>query len=154
MKTITTEENKRMLALSCIIADVKAENMELEQLVHQLMDDYNEAVRQQHGLEKRKDKDEDTAKQTLGEMRQMSDYCDKLERENGQLKKYASAIDSFMKEENLYTSPGTSCPYVQGSPAVASPPCLECDSFLRLIDGCGVVCRKVLEVAEIVRQKR
>lgn len=153
MKTMTTEENKRMLALSCIIADVKAENMELEQRVQQLMDDYNEAMRQL-AMQKRKDKDEDSAKQTLGEMRQMSDYCNKLERENEQLKKYASAIDSFMKEENLYTSPGTSCPYVQGSPAVASPPCLECDSFLRLIDGCGVVCRKVLEVAEIVRQKR
>lgn len=150
---MTTEENKRMLALSCIIADVKAENMELEQRVQQLMDDYNEAVRQL-AMQKRKDKDEDSAKQTHGEMRQMSDYCNKLERENGQLNKYASAIDSFMKEENLYTSPGTSCPYVQGSPAVASPPCLECDSFLRLIDGCGVVCRKVLEVAEIVRQKR
>lgn len=143
-----------MLALSCIIADVKAENMELEQLVHQLIDDYNEAVRQQHGLEKRKDKDEDTAKQTLGEMRQMGDYCNKLERENGQLKKYVSAIDSFMEEENLYTSLDTSCPYVQGSPAVASPSCFVCDSFLHLIDGCGVVCRKVLEVAEIVRQKR
>lgn len=153
MKIMTTEENKRMLALSCIIADVKAENMELEQRVQQLMDDYNEAVRQL-AMQKRKDKDEDSAKQTLGEMRQLSDYCNKLEREDEQLKKYASAIDSFMKEENLYTSQGTSCPYVQGSPAVASPSCLECDSFLRLIDGCGVVCRKVLEVAEIVRQKR
>lgn len=38
---MTTEENKRMLALSYIIADLKAENIELVQRVHQLVDDYN-----------------------------------------------------------------------------------------------------------------
>ena len=36
-----TEENKRMLALSYIVADLKAENIELAQRVHQLVDDYN-----------------------------------------------------------------------------------------------------------------
>ena len=46
-----TEENKRMLALSCIVADLKAENMELEQRVHQLVDDYNDVVRQLDGNE-------------------------------------------------------------------------------------------------------
>ena len=57
-KTMKTEENKRMLALSSIIADLKAENMELEQRVHQLVDDYNDVVRQLNGKEKRKDKDQ------------------------------------------------------------------------------------------------
>ena len=72
---MTTEENKRMLALSCIVADLKAENMELEQRVHQLMDDYNDVVRQLSGNEKRKDKDQ--LKQELFEMREQ---YDKLER--------------------------------------------------------------------------
>lgn len=80
---MTTEENKRMLALSYIVADLKAENIEMTQRVHQLTDDYNDAVRQQHGLEKRKD--EDSSKQTLGEMLKMRDHCDELERKNGEL---------------------------------------------------------------------
>ena len=80
---MTTEENKRMLALSYIVADLKAENIEMTQRVHQLTDDYNDAVRQQHGLEKRKD--EDSSKQTLGEMMKMRDHCDELERKNGEL---------------------------------------------------------------------
>lgn len=80
---MTTEENKRMLALSYIAADLKAENIEMTQRVHQLMDDYNDAVRQQHGLEARKD--ENSSKQTLGEMMKMRDYCDELERKNGEL---------------------------------------------------------------------
>ena len=41
-----TEENKRMLALSYIVADLKAENMELVERVHQLVDDYNDVVKQ------------------------------------------------------------------------------------------------------------
>ena len=41
-----TEENKRMLALSYIVADLKAENMELVERVHQLVDDYNDVVQQ------------------------------------------------------------------------------------------------------------
>nr|DAL19105.1 MAG TPA_asm: hypothetical protein [Caudoviricetes sp.] len=82
---MTTEENKRMLALSYIVADLKAENIEMTQRVHQLMDDYNEAVRQQHGLEMRKD--ENSSKQTLGEMMKMRDHCDELERKNGELER-------------------------------------------------------------------
>lgn len=35
------ETNKRMEALACIIADLKAENMMMTERVHQLMDDYN-----------------------------------------------------------------------------------------------------------------
>lgn len=77
------ETNNRMEALAYIIADLKAENIELVQRVHQLTDDYNDAVRQQHGLEKRKD--EDSSKQTLGEMLKMRDHCDELERKNGEL---------------------------------------------------------------------
>lgn len=79
-----TEENKRMLALSCIVADLKTENMELEQRVHQLMDDYNNVVRQLDDNVNRKD--EDQSKQTFDDMQHFRDHCDKLEKDNEQLK--------------------------------------------------------------------
>lgn len=80
-----TEENKRMEALAYIIADLKAENIELAQRVSQLMDDYNKVVHQLNGKEKRKD--ENPSKQTLGDMQQLRDRCDKLEKDNEQLKR-------------------------------------------------------------------
>lgn len=116
-----TEEDKRLSALSYIIADVKAENIELEQRVHQLMDDYNEIARQLRGKEKRNG--EDNAKQTLGEMQQMRDRCDKLERENGELERFVKAIHSFVKDLNIYMEKGTSCGYKPGHPPVCSTAC-------------------------------
>ena len=80
-----TEENKRMLALSCIVADLKAENMELEQRVHQLVDEYNDVVRLLNGKETHKD--DDIEKLLLGNMQKMRDHCDKLEKDNEQLKR-------------------------------------------------------------------
>ena len=80
-----TEENKRMLALSYIVADLKAENMELVERVHQLVDDYNDVARQLRGMEKRKDND--PANQTLGEMQHLRDHCDMLENNIEQLKR-------------------------------------------------------------------
>lgn len=97
---MTTEENKRMLALSYIVADLKAENIELEQRVHQLMDDYNEVVRQLNGKEKRKD--EDPAKQTLGEMLKMRDHCDKLEKDNEQLKRQCVQLQTERNEAKTH----------------------------------------------------
>ena len=79
------EENKRMLALSYIVADLKAENMELVERVHQLVDDYNDVARQLRGMEKRKDND--PANQTLGEMQHLRDHCDMLEKNFEQLKR-------------------------------------------------------------------
>lgn len=139
---MTTEENKRMLALSYIVADVKAENIELEQRVHQLMDDYNEIARQLRGKEKRNG--EDNAKQTLGDMLKMRDHCDKLERMNGELERFVKAIHSFVKDLNIYMEKGTSCGYKPGHPPVCSTACLECDSCLGIIDGCGVICQQLL----------
>ncbi|MFW5611156.1 MAG: hypothetical protein ACOCNR_09335, partial [Prevotella pectinovora] len=80
-----TEENKRMLALSYVVADLKAENMELVERVHQLVGDYNDVVRQLNGKETRKD--EDSAKLLLDNMQKMRDHCDKLEKDNEQLKR-------------------------------------------------------------------
>ena len=142
-----TEENKRMLALSCIVADLKAENMELVERVHQLVDDYNEVARQLNGKEKRKD--EDPARQTLGEMMQMRDHCDKLEKENRELERFAKAIHSFMKDKKLYMAKGANCQYYKDGPHVCSTFCLECKSCLGIIEGLGVICANKLVEARV-----
>ncbi len=139
----TKEENNRMEALAYIIADLKAENIELVQRVHQLMDDYNDVARQLRGMEKRKDEDPGN-KQTLDKMSQMRDHCGKLERENAELKRFSRAIHSFVKEKKIYMEKGISCGYIQGHPAVCSTACLECDSCLGVMEGCGVICQQVL----------
>lgn len=137
-----TEENNRMEALAYIIADLKAKNMELEQSMREITEKHNDVLRQLRGMEKRKD--EDPARQTLGEMMQMRDHCDNLERENEELKRFSKAIHSFLKEKKIYMEKGTSCGFVQGYPVVFSTACLECDSCLGVIDGLGVICRQVL----------
>ena len=97
---MNTEENKRMLALSYIVADLKAENMELEQRVHQLVDDYNDVVRQLDGKETHKD--EDPAKLLLGNMQKMRDHCDKLEKENEQLKRQCVQLQTERNEAKTH----------------------------------------------------
>ena len=146
------EGNNRMEALAYVIADLKAENMMLTERVHQLTDDYNNVARQLRGMEKRKD--EDSSRQTLGEMMQMRDHCDKLERENEELKRFAKAIHSFMKDKKIYMEKGTSCGYIQGSPTVCSTSCLECDFCLGVIAGCGVICQQVLYGVKVSSVKR
>lgn len=196
-----TEENKRMEALAYIIADLKAENIEMTQRVHQLTDDYNEAVRKQHGLEKRKD--EDYSKKTLDEMLKMRDHCDDLERENGELeqrvhqltadynaavhqlgckeerkdenssnqmpeemqqmfdrcsdlelendklKRIAIEFHHFVEDKKLYMKNKSSCGYEQDRPVVGFKSCQECSSFLGVIEGLGVICKKRLADAKI-----
>ena len=143
------EENKRMLALSCIVADLKAENMELEERVHQLVDDYNDVVRQLNGKQKRKDKN---SKPTLGEVLDVRSRCYKLEVENRELKRFAKAMHAFVKNNSIYMRKGTSCIYKQYNPAVCSTPCLECDSCLGIIEGHGVICEKRLTGASVATQ--
>ena len=99
-----TEDNKRMEALAYIIADLKAENIEMTQRVHQLTDVYNEAVRQQHGKEERKD--ENSSKQTIDEMLKMRDHCDELERENKKLNGFEKEIHAFVEDKKLYMAKG------------------------------------------------
>ncbi|MDY4498425.1 MAG: hypothetical protein SPE04_02495 [Prevotella sp.] len=143
-----TEENKRMLALSCIVADLKAENMELEQRVHQLMDDYNEVVRQLNGKETRKD--EDSSTKTLVKLRQTEEQCYKLERENQNLKRFEKAIHAFVKDKNLYMKKDNECPYWHRGIPVCSTYCLECSSCLGVLEGHGVICEKRLKEAGVV----
>ena len=95
-----TEENKRMLALSYIVADLKAENMELVERVHQLMDDYNDVVRQLNGKETHKD--EDPAKLFLADMQKMRDHCDKLEKDNEQLKRQCVQLQTERNEAKTH----------------------------------------------------
>lgn len=122
-------------------------NMELEQRVQQLVDEYNEVVRQLDGKEERKDKDQ--LKQTLGEFLQMHEYCEHLKKKNEELERFAKAIHSFVKDKKIYMEKGTFCGYMQGSPAVCSSACLECDFCLGVIDECGVICRQVLYSAKV-----
>ena len=141
---MTTEENKRMLALSCIVADMKAENMELEQRVHQLVDEYNEVVRQLGVQEKRKDKDQ--LKQTIFEMREQ---YDKLEREYKELRFLAKGIHSFVKEKKLYIKKDDECPYCRRGITACSPYCRVCGSCLGVLDGVSVICEKRLKEAKV-----
>ena len=97
---MTAEEDKRMLALSYIVADLKAENMELVERVHQLVDDYNDVARQLRGMENRKDKD--SPKQTLDELKQMRDHCDKLEKDNEQLKRQCVQLQTERNEAKTH----------------------------------------------------
>ena len=80
-----TEENKRMLALSCIVADLKTENMELEQRLQHLENDYADVLTKLNDKNKRNGKD--TSKQTLDEMQHLRDHCDMLEKNMEQLKR-------------------------------------------------------------------
>ena len=144
---MTTEEKKRMLALAYVVADLNAENMELEQRVHQLVDDYNDVVRQLNG--KGTHKDEDPANLLLGNMQKMRDHCDKLEKENRELKRFAKAMHAFVKDKNIYMRKETYCEYKQGKPPVCSTYCLECDSCLGVIEGHGVICEKRLVEANV-----
>lgn len=143
---MTTEENKRMLALSCIVADLKAENMELVERVHQLVDDYNEVVRLLNGKEKRKGKN---SKPTIGEVLDVRAHCYKLEVENRELKRFAKAMHAFVKDKNIYMRKGTSCEYKQGNPPVCYTACLECSSCLGVLEGHGVICEKRLTGASV-----
>ena len=153
-----TEENKRMLALSYMAADLKAENMELVERVHQLVDDYNDVARQLRGMEKRKD--EDPAKPTIDEMQQMRDHCDMLEKNIEQLKRDCNQLlternnakaradecdmiaeDLFKHIARLETSEflkiGDDCPHIDSLPNghrvnVGSELCMSCRHIIKM----------------------
>ena len=144
---MTAAENKRMLALSCIVADLKAENMELVERVKKLVDEYNDVVRLLNGKEKHKN--EGSSTKTLVKLRQTEEQCYKLKRENQNLKRFEKAIHAFVKDKNIYMRKGTSCEYKQGNPPVCSTACLECGSCLSVIKGHGVICEKRLKEANV-----
>ena len=142
-----TEENKRMLALSYIVADLKAENMELVERVHQPVDDYNDVVRQLNGNEKRKGKD--SSKPTIDEMQQMREHCDHPESKNNGLDRVVKAMREFVIDKNLYVKKNNECPYRPGGIRIGSFRCLGCTSCLSVIKGHGVICEKRLAEARV-----
>ena len=144
---MNTEEKKRMLALAHVVADLNAENMELEQRVHQLEDDYNDVVRQLN--DKEKSKDEDASINTLVELRQMEEQYDKLEREYKELRFLAKGIHSFVKEKKLYIKKDYECPYCRRGITASSTYCKACGSFLGDIYGFGVICEKRLQEVNV-----
>ena len=141
------EENKRMLALSCIVADLKAENMKLLQHMQNISAEFADVLCRVNEKEKRMN--EGSSAQTIVEFRDMREQCDKLERENRELKRFAKAMHAFVKDKNIYMRKGTSCEYKQGNPPVCSTACLECDSCLGIIEGHGVICEKRLAEANV-----
>lgn len=132
-----TKENKRMLALSYIVADLKAVNMELVERVHQLEDDYDNVVRQLDGKETHKD--DDIEKLLLGNMQKMRDHCDMLEKDNELLKRQCIQLQTERNEAKTHADEcdlhkeelfnyiarfehseflkiGDDCPYLSSSP--------------------------------------
>ena len=144
---MTAEENKRMFTLSCIVADLKAENIELAQRVQQLAAEYSNVVCQSDLQEKRKDKDSST--KTLVKLRDTEEQCYKLERENQNLKRFEKAIHAFVKDKNLYMKKDNECPYWHRGIPVCSTYCLECKSCVGVIEGLGVICEKRLKEANV-----
>ena len=143
---VNLPKNNRIEVLAYIIADLKAENMELVERVKNLVDDYNEVACKLNGKEKRKDKN---SKPTFGEVLDVRSRCYKLEVENRELKRFAKAMHEFVKDKNIYMRKGTYCEYKQGKPPVCSTACLECGSCLGVIEGHGVICEKRFAEANV-----
>ena len=142
---MTEEENKRMLALSCIVADLKAENMELEQRVQQLAAEYSNVAIQLNDNKKRNGKD--SSNPTVDEMQQIREHCDHPERMNNGLDRFVKAIHEFVKDKNIYMKKDMECPYHPDGVSVCSTYCLECGQCLGVIEGVGVICEKRLAEA-------
>ena len=137
-----TEENKRMLALSCIVADLKAENMELLKRMQNISAEFADVLCRLNEKEKRMN--ECLSAQTLVELRQMQEQCDKLERENRELKRFEKVMHEFVKDKNICMRKDSECPFRPGCVHVCSLNCLECGSCLGVLDGIGVICEEKL----------
>ena len=142
-----TEENKRMLDLSYIVADLKAENIVLAQRVQQLAAEYSNVAIQLNDNKKRKN--EDSSTKTLVKLQQTEEQCSKLEREYKELRFLAKGIHSFVKEKKLYIKKGDECPYCRRGITACSSYCRACGSCLGVIEGHGVICERRLKEANV-----
>ena len=141
------EENKRMLALSCILADLKAENMRLLQNMQNISAEFADVLCRLNEKEKRMN--EGSSAQTLVKLRQMREQYDKLEGEYNKLKFLAKGIHSFVKEKNLYIKKDDECPYCRRGITACSSYCMSCGSCLDEIYGLGVICESRLKEASV-----
>ena len=144
---MTTEGNKRMLALSCIVADLKAENIELLQHMQNISSEFADVLCRLNEKEKRMN--EGSSTQTLVKLRQTEEQCYKLEGENKKLRFLAKGIHSFVKEKNLYIKKEDECPYCRRGITACSTYCKACGSFLGDIYGFGVICEKRLQEVNV-----
>ena len=142
-----TEENKRMLALSCLVADLKAENMKLLQHMQNISSEFADVLCRLNEKEKRMN--EGSSTKNLVDLRQMREQCDKLEGENKKLKFLAKRIHSFVKEKNLYIKKEDECPYCRRGITACSSYCMSCGSCLDEIYGLGVICEKRLSESNV-----
>lgn len=90
-----TDENSRMAALAGIIADLKAENIELTQCVDLLTEKHNEVLRQLNDKEK---PEPSVGGSTLGELIEALDKCEDLEKDNKILKLQCSQLQMERNE--------------------------------------------------------
>ena len=144
---VNLPKDNRIETFAYIIAELKAENMELEERVHQIAAEYSNAVCKPGVQEKRKDKD--FSKRTMGELQLIHEQCEHLKRMNKELERFAKAMHEFVIDKNLYVKKDNECPYRPGCIHIGSLRCLGCTSCLSVINGHGVICAKNLLEARV-----
>lgn len=160
-----TDENSRMAALAGIIADLKAENIELTQCVDLLTEKHNEMLRQ---LNDKKKPEPSVGGCTLGELTEALDKCEDLEKDNKILKLQCSQLQMERNEaktraddcenqnkklfrqiqrfEQLdFMEIGVACSYKSFAPEdspvkVGSTTCVTCRHFLKMDKSFCVLC--------------
>lgn len=137
-----TKNKELYSALIQRLGEMVKENVELEQRVHQLMDEYNRVARK---LRAKDDADSKDGKGVMEQMRQMRDLCDRLEREKKAAEVKCDDLRSLTEkkikqleryEQADFVEIGTSCvfqiqDYGKADVGVGSVVCMSCSHFLK-----------------------